>query len=150
MTNHLSNEQLIQRIVGNAGPDEIQHLAECAQCETELVEMQHALSDFRGSLRNWADQNPGSHPRQAFLVHRMSTASPGRILRWSLVSAALAAAAVVPIYRESRERERAARAAEDALLLEQVNAQLSRFMPASIEPLVELIPADDSADKGER
>jgi hypothetical protein len=46
---------------------------------------------------------------------------------------------VIPVYKNKREEKRARQAMEDALLLEQVNASLSRDVPASMEPLMNLV-----------
>jgi hypothetical protein len=53
----------------------------------------------------------------------------------------------VPLYRATRARQIAATAASDTLLLEQVDAEISRAVPEPMEPLVQLVswgpgPAD--------
>jgi hypothetical protein len=49
--------------------------------------------------------------------------------------------AVIPIYRDAQHKQReAALAQADAILMEQVDDQLSRAVPTPMEPLVKLVP----------
>jgi hypothetical protein len=60
-------------------------------------------------------------------------------LRWALVAVATVLLAAVPIYR-SRERRRAIETSlEDTVLLEQIDAGVSRSVPAPMEPLTSLV-----------
>ena len=69
-------------------------------------------------------------------------------MRWVLVAAALLVLAV-PIYRNAQDRQRQAEIARaDALLLEQVDAEVSRAVPRPMEPLVKLVSWDFSATDG--
>jgi hypothetical protein len=64
-------------------------------------------------------------------------ATPRRKL-WVAV-AALGLLAVVPVYRERQARERAAREQQDAQLLQQVDAEISRAVPGAMDPLVKMV-----------
>jgi hypothetical protein len=56
------------------------------------------------------------------------------------------AAAAVPVYHDSRDREvkEQAQAEMDVLLIEKVNAQLSRTAPVAMGPLMQLMIVSDS------
>jgi hypothetical protein len=63
--------------------------------------------------------------------------------------------AAVPIYRNAQDRQRQAEIARaDALLLEQVDAEVSRAVPRPMEPLVKLVSWDftstDERDENRR
>lgn len=68
----------------------------------------------------------------------------GLRLRWALAGAMLLVLAVLPVWRgasETREREREAAQQQaedraDELLMQQVNASLSRGVPRAMEPLL--------------
>jgi hypothetical protein len=144
MNNHLSSEQISEFMTGNATPEQAQHAANCAECAAELSELQETLSTFRDSVQHWAKQSGGSViPDRAFLgtEERVFSVHP---LRWALAAAALIVLAI-PVYNDISNRDRQNQA-EDALLLEQVNAHLSRAVPAPMEPLLELL-SDVSADE---
>ena len=67
-------------------------------------------------------------------------------MRWALVAAALLVLAAIPIYRNAQDRQRQAEIARaDALLLEQVDAEVSRAVPRPMEPLVKLVYWDFSS-----
>jgi len=67
-------------------------------------------------------------------------------LRWALVAAALLLLSAIPIYRNVQDRQRQAeRARADALLLEQVDAEVSRAVPRPMEPLAKLVSWDFSS-----
>jgi hypothetical protein len=63
-----------------------------------------------------------------------------------LVAAAVIILIVVPLYEKVRDRHREADTSEDAVLLEQVNAHLSRTVASPIEPFMRLL-SDTSVDK---
>ena len=73
--------------------------------------------------------------------------SSQRLSRWVLASAALSLMVAGPVWWNARQ-QRAIQANEDQakadeLLLERVNAGLSRSVPASMEPLMQLISRED-------
>jgi hypothetical protein len=151
MTNHLSSEQISRCVAEDITPEERQHVHECDQCRAELARTEMLLSDFRGAISHWAEQqaglqNPGFSRRRQW-----------HVLRWAPAAVAAAAIAVIPVYRNYQERERqaeadrAAQAAQDALLLERINLQLSRTAPESLQPLMDLISdTRTDANEGER
>jgi len=63
-----------------------------------------------------------------------------------LVAAAVIILIAVPLYKNAGHRYREADSSEDAVLLEQVNAHLSRTVASPIEPFMQLL-SDTSADK---
>jgi Flp pilus assembly protein TadB len=65
------------------------------------------------------------------------------MLRWRLAAAALAVAFAIPLWINHSERRSQREAMEmDAQLLEEVNASVSRWAPASLEPLMQLIACE--------
>jgi hypothetical protein len=55
------------------------------------------------------------------------------------MTAAILLLSLIPIYNGARAHEHKAQMARDATLLEQVDAEVSRPVPASMEPLVNLV-----------
>ena len=148
MNRHLSSEEISEFMIGNATPEQTQHAANCAECAAELSQLQETLSAFRGSVQHWAKQSGGSViPDGASLVEeeRFYNVHP---LRWALAAAALMFL-VIPVYNDISNRARQ-KQAEDALLLERVNAHLSRGVPAPMEPLLELLSDGSAQEVGGR
>jgi hypothetical protein len=127
MNSHLSSEQICHWIAGGHGREEERHLRECPICQAELDQFQNALGGFRHSL----EQTPVPAPSYS----RVRQTLP----RWILATAALSVLVAVPVYWNARQQRDAERAQADELLLERVHAGLSRSVPASMEPLLQLI-----------
>jgi hypothetical protein len=149
MSQHLSAQQISQWMIGERTPLEEQHVRECPACGAELARLEGSLELFRGSVRHWSDLQVRV-PRP-LTPTRGSRGYPARPLpvRWALIAAALLVLAAVPIYRNAQERQRQAEIARtDALLLEQVDAEVSRAVPRPMEPLVKLVSWDFSSTDG--
>ena len=111
--------------------------------------MEAALALFRGSVRHWSDGHSRAEPPAIGGILPARRGSWAQPLRWALVAATLLVLAVVPVYRSVQDRQRQAEAARaDALLLEQVDAEVSRTVPRPMEPLVKLVSWDFSSTDG--
>jgi hypothetical protein len=146
MISHLSSEQISRLLAGDATPEEEQHAGNCAECEPDLSRVRETLAVFRYSVQKWADENGATRvPDSEFLRNEASAWRKGPV-RWALVAAAVIILIVVPLYENVRDRHREADTSEDAVLLEQVNAHLSRTVASPMEPFMQLL-SDTSADK---
>jgi hypothetical protein len=143
MSQHLSSQQISQWMIGERTPQQEQHVGECSQCGAEVARMEAALGLFRGSVRHWSDL-------QVRVPRPLAPGPRPHPVRWALAAAALLVLAAVPVYRSAQDRQRQAEIARaDALLLEQVDAEVSRAVPRPMEPLVKLVSWDFSST-GER
>jgi hypothetical protein len=142
MSQHLSSGEISQWMIGERTPQQEQHVRQCSECGAEVARMEAALGLFRDSVRHWSDGQ--------VRVPRPLTPEPRpQPIRWVLVAAALLVLAAVPIYRNAQDRQRQAEIARaDALLLEQVDAEVSRAIPRPMEPLVKLVSWDFSSTDG--
>jgi len=146
MSRHLSSREVSQWMIGERTPQQEQHVRQCPECGAEVARMEAALALFRGSVRHWSDRQVRV-PRP-LAPTRGSRGYPPRPrpLRWALVAAALLLLAAIPIYRNVQDRQRQAEMARaDALLLEQVDAEVSRAVPRPMEPLAKLVSWDFSS-----
>jgi hypothetical protein len=139
MKQHLSPEQVSGILAGVSSPGEEQHASECDQCNRELTRFRETLSCFRGSVTQWADRQRGSSLPDIVFLENRSFAVRVRRLRWVLATATMVLVLALPLYKYKSDRERDAQAAQDSLLLEQVNQHISRTVPAPMEPLMELL-----------
>jgi hypothetical protein len=146
MHDHLTHDQLTRATIGDSTAQEVQHLGECSVCRVEVVTMNESLLGFRDAVLNWTHSQTKSAPRLAFAA---TPTTPRRTLRWSLAAAAVALVMTIPIYRKEVERQRLIQEAEDTRLLEQIDLQLSRVVPAPMESLVTLLPNETSTNDGE-
>src|SRR4030095_6376630 len=144
MTNHLSSEQISRLLAGDGTSAEEQHAGSCAECEREVSRVGEILLAVSDSVQHWAHAWT-CVPDSKFLRNRASAWRMGP-LRWALAAAAVIIHIVVPLYKNAGHRYREADSSEDAVLLEQVNAHLSRTVASPIEPFMQLL-SDTSADK---
>jgi len=142
MNQHLSSEQIARWMAGERTPAEEQHARQCPECGAELARMEAALSLFRGSVRAWSEQSiaqPQAAWKPAPVAHRWGL----QPMRWAVACVVVLMLAAIPLYRNASEKQRQAELAKaDAALLEQVDAEISRAVPATMEPLAKLAAWD--------
>jgi predicted anti-sigma-YlaC factor YlaD len=131
MNSHLSLEEIHQWLSGERRDEVEEHFRECPACKAELHQLQSALAGFRSSL----EQSP--IPPVSYLPVRRT------LPRWILATAALALLVATPVYWNVRQQRAAEQTKADEVLLERVNAGLSRSVPASMEPLMQLISKEE-------
>ena len=145
MSSHLSQDQISMFILGRGTPEEQRHGRECPECSAELARFQEPISTFRAAMQEWSDREdvPRLAEVSAFLSapHRFSSPVWG----WMPVAMAVMIGVItaIPIYVQQRslqqaQTEEAAR--RDELLMDAVNAHLSRTLPTPMEPIMALVP----------
>lgn len=131
MNSHLASDQLCKWLAGERGTEEQQHLRSCPPCRAALEGFQNALTGFRTSLQ----ESP---------VPPLNYSRTRQILpRWVLATAAVALMLAAPVYWNARQQRSTEQSKTDELLLERVNAGLSRTVPPSMEPLMQLISKEE-------
>ena len=133
-------------ILGRCTPEEQRHARECPECSRELARFHDPVSTFRTVMQNWSDRE--NAPRLAdvsvFLSRSRRFANP--LWRWAPAGLAIIILSAIPIYIQQQklqsELEQATR--EDVLLMDAVNAHLSRTIPAPMEPIMALVPQQES------
>ena len=131
MITHLSSEQVAEYIVGYPSPIVAEHLRDCPACRAEVVNFREALGDFRWAVRSWSqDQAPATRS----VVPDPRWWSPSHQFAGALLVAAICVIASFVIPRHPEKV-----LSSDAVLLSQVDAQVSRAVPSSMEPLMKLV-----------
>ena len=142
MKQHLTSEQISRWIVGERTAQMEEHAAECPECSAEIARMEAALSMYRSSVRQWSERQTGLERANAWKPEGRGFRMP-QPMRWALIAAALLILVAIPLYRGAQEKQRRAEMAKaDALLLEQVDAGISRAVPQPMEPLLRLVTWD--------
>ena len=128
---HLTQEEIHQWLSGEPGNGVEEHFRDCPACQVELTQLRDALAGFRSSLEQWpvpAIRRP--HGRHA-------------VPRWILVTAGLSLLVAAPVYWNTRAQRVADQVNSDQLLMERVHTGLSRAVPASMEPLMQLVSKEE-------
>ena len=127
MNSHLSSEEMYQWLCAERGDEVEEHLRECPGCQAELHQLKNALVGFRTSLEQ-CPVPPVSYSR-----------ARQTLPRWIFAMAALSVVVAAPVCWNAYQQRAAEQAKADDLLLERVQAGLSRSVPASMEPLMQLV-----------
>jgi anti-sigma factor RsiW len=138
MITHLSSEQVAEYIVGYPSPIVAEHLRDCPACRAEVVNFREALGDFRWAVHSWSEEQASQYQASA------APATPAVVpARWWTPShqfaGALLVAAICVIASFVMPRHPEKVLSSDAVLLSQVDAQVSRTVPSSMEPLMKLV-----------
>lgn len=127
MNSHLSPEQISEWMIGQKAPEVEEHLAQCPECAAAVEKIRAPIAMFRGAVREWSG-------------HQVATPVKRSGVLWLRVAATAAALVVlVAIGIDGANRRAAGIARQDDALLEQVQAQVSRSVPAPMEPLYDLM-----------
>lgn len=139
MKGHLPDERISMWMLGERLPVEEEHVRECRQCTARIAHLEGTLGQFRGAIREWSERTVPAALQQRPRAH-------WRPARWA-VAAVLLLVVGIPVYKVSREaRARQAASQADTVLLEQVEAGISRSVPQPMEPLLRLASWDFTAN----
>ncbi|HXS97131.1 MAG TPA: hypothetical protein VN736_21190 [Candidatus Limnocylindrales bacterium] len=146
MKAHLTGRQVDSWLCGDATAEMEAHARECAECREQVQRLSATLRDFRAAAVEFSESQGGeAAPAGWSPAESRGFRIPS--LRWAAAAAAvLVLTTAVPLYRSAQERRQAEAAAEaakaaraDSLLLQEVDYEISRAVPAPMEPLVALM-----------
>ncbi len=141
MKGHLTPEQFSDEVAGFANPASCRHLSECAGCRSEVERMQGALANFRSSAQEWS-----ARTMPPTVIRLPVHSSPWFNQFRALAAVVMLAVAVLAglLFRQSESVRGRQPVISDAALLEQIDSQVSRKVPAHLEPLLDLVAQDGS------
>jgi anti-sigma factor RsiW len=135
MIAHLSSEQLAECVLGQPSPMVAQHVQDCPSCRAGVASFGEALGEFRGAVRAWSEDQANAALEAPAAGWEPRSWSPSHQLAWAVLIAAVCIIASFVIPRHSSDIA----PGSDAVLLNQVDAQVSRSVPSSMEPLLKLV-----------
>jgi hypothetical protein len=98
-----------------------------------MNDFRHALGKFRDAMH--AEGERSVSPNLQAILHR-EHAAKGIRLRWVVaVVAVMLTLGAIPVYQQEQKQREAAQDESDRVLMEQVNAGLSRSVSPAMEPL---------------
>jgi hypothetical protein len=147
MNNHLTPEEFARCFLGGATSTELQHIMRCLECSAELDRFGNTISLFRGGVRSRVEDRVASET-PAISPLPVAHAGIRRLrLRWALVTA-MAAVVVVPFLTRNEKKsvviEDTSTQTDPNALMDSVNLHLARTIPAPMEPILALLPQDES------
>jgi anti-sigma factor RsiW len=138
MTVHLSSEQIAENVLGQPSAGQLssmvaRHVEQCLACRAEVASFRESLGEFRSAVRSWSDQQaatvlaiPADSPKPRFW-------KPSHQLAWALLLAGVCVIASFVVPHNQQQ------ASSDIVLLNQVDTEVSRTVPSSMEPLMKLM-----------
>lgn len=143
MSKHLSSEQIAQWTLGDFDDEVDQHLSNCYNCRSEAALFKLALSSFRESARDWADEHMRPHDET---VRRIRLVPYRSVLNQvSLVAVAGLVCLLVALGVQHQTTANVAPiAVNDTLLLQSVRQDLSDNVPTALAPIEALVSPETS------
>jgi hypothetical protein len=150
-TNHLSDWEQEEYVIGERTPEMLRHLGECAACRGTAERLQQGVASFRAAAVEWSSECLAGRPQR--LQTLPLSRRPVVALRWAV-------AAVLPIlllvlalfsrrpWSTLPAHTDTASAISDDALLDQVDEQLSVAVPSSMESLTHLVSSGNSDVSG--
>jgi anti-sigma factor RsiW len=133
LNSHLTASQLSEFLAGQPDGMVERHIQTCPACRAEVAAFREALAGLRGAVHAWSEQQAEALARP-----------PARPEGWfwkpaHQLACALAIAAICAIVSLVSWHGREVAARSDTVLLDQVDSQVSRSVPSSLEPLLRLV-----------
>jgi hypothetical protein len=139
---HLSADQLSEWTLGERTASSAQHVASCPLCQSKIEQFEEALGGFRKSVRAWSENE---------FVNQPPLAWPDKPVRWNwrplaaIAAVGLMIALLLTTFARHETRPLTASSvsiSEDAALLSQIDQEVSRTIPAAMDPLSALVAGD--------
>ena len=144
MNAHLTEHQISEALIGDVSEPSRRHLLNCEACRSQLSRFQNELALFGQAVRNWTEA-VAEEPVRVKPARTGTHAWPlPRFAMAGLVTAMLLAGFAWVGTRPTRTIPSAAAPVTDAALLSQVDLELARTVPASMEPLTKLVTVDQA------
>lgn len=148
MTNrHITSDEISRWIAGDRCGKVEKHLQLCPVCKNEVSAFQSALNDFRSAVHGWSDQSRTADTVTIVKV-RQQISFHGNSWNWlGFVAATIFICAAIHFNGqrapERRQADVAKALASDADIMKQVDTELARTVPTSMEPLTRLVSWDE-------
>jgi hypothetical protein len=143
MSNHLSEDQFVECVLGRPARAELEHVSECSECRAEVDRLVSSVSLFRGTIRRRIDDRIASHT-PATIVQPSATRSLQ--WRWALLAATVVLLIMLPFMTEETKprlvvEPEVVETNPDAIM-NAVTFHLSGTVPTPMEPILFLIPSE--------
>jgi hypothetical protein len=143
MTLHLSTDELFECVAVGATEGQKAHLAACEWCAKELQHNEKITQGVRSAVAEWTESLQGS---DAAFLNQMGERERRRgQLRFAQLSAAVLLLLVVPAAVVQRRHSEQQKRQADEVLLRQVDQEISKTEPTSMQPLTRLVTWQDDS-----
>jgi hypothetical protein len=135
MRTHLSSNAIFQWIAGQRDEVDREHLRECERCRAEVARVEQFFSILSSSIRCWTERRTSV----VSIPSRPGSVANRPVLKWGWV---LPLIVMIGFILHNSGKTGSARETQRDVVLDQVEAAISRPVPEAIQPLTKLLPAD--------
>ena len=146
MSKHLTEDQFARYFARQSTMAELQHIQQCAACAAELDHLASSISMFRNVVRNRIDARVAVHAPAIRVREDRPPVEATPLWNWALIVAVSFVLATIPFFiTRPRQQFTDSATTDDAdKLMREINLHLSRTIPAPMEPIMNLIPGNES------
>src|SRR5262249_50303713 len=145
MNKHLTDDQIAKCGAGQSTGEERRHIQECTACQGKLDRLDNSISLFRSAIRDRIDARVALHAPEILLEERpLVVTTP--LWQWTVVIVVSFVLITIPFFitRPQQFIDSASSATDADTLMREINLHLSRTIPAPMEPIMKLIPDNES------
>jgi anti-sigma factor RsiW len=151
MGEHFTDEQIAEWVAGERVPEREEHIQGCPACRCQIEEFQAALAGFGASMRSWSDRQYLAAAETGVKARAGSRPATQSSLYGAVaIAAALCVLMVLAVFHGAQGRRGVLidthSGVTDAVLLRQIDTEVSQTVPRAMQPLTELVSWDSSSD----
>jgi hypothetical protein len=142
MNNHLTARQVSEWVLGDRSREAELHFRACPSCQEEIGRLEASLRSFRSSVRHWSEDQLPSSP---VLPQAWRDSARSWVMGLCWAAAAIVLCLLIGRLTYHPIASPTQTAAADAVLLAQIDQEVSQTVPDSMEPLTQLVSWDRNA-----
>ena len=147
-TNHLTNYEQEDYLLGERTSRMLHHLAECSACQANVTHLQQTLGNLRTVAVEYSATSLAQHPlAKLSAVDRPTSFFAPRWAFAAVLPLLLLLLTLLPVHPSGTAPAHPAVSLSDDALLDQVDEQLSVTVPSSMESLTHLVAVDKTTRK---
>jgi len=137
VNNHLSEDQITERVLGTRDEYVLRHLETCEACSVEAEELRSAISSFHDSVHASAQRDWSFWKKQQLAIHERLSAREWYPLHWAWAAAMIMVLiAAIFLTRPPKAPQNSASEDADNALLQEVQRDVGRDVPQALAPAV--------------
>jgi hypothetical protein len=141
---HLSSKEISQYLVEGPSQQSEEHLQGCWSCQAKLAEARDPLTAFRTAVVAWSDAQPAPAPQTLAATsagHRgfQIWLPAGLALAAMVLAGVLFGGGAFRMHPSSTQKAAVLLQPDDAVLMEQVDAEVSEAVPDAMAPLTDMV-----------
>ncbi len=146
---HLSSKEISRWLVEGPSQESEEHLESCWSCQAKLAEAREPLTAFRTAVVAWSEAQPAAPLRTVAVTsserHSLQIWLPaGLALAAMVLAGVLFGGGALRVHPSIAQHPPGVSEPDDAVLMEQVDAEVSEAVPDAMAPLTDLVAWDSS------